>query len=522
MNVYLDSSHSVIKYLKDMELNIRNLLIMTGDFNIRNSLWDPSYNFHSSISNDLFVIADSSNLFLSFPIDQIPTRYADNANNLNSVLDLMFLWCDSKEINSHIIHPDWQLTSDHVPLTISIPIVKEYITTHKRTLIKNSVEEVEFINEVIALFSKVNALSISNISDLDEIVSNWADIVDRSWSKHSKLINITKCSKSWWNDKYSQDLANYRFTKSIKSWKMFWKTVKYSKREFFNLKIQEIANKRRGPWELMNWINKKKLPAIEIIKHNSSSCLELNDLWQALHLSFNSAQLWSVDESILNKCELFLPMTWLKFSEEEFTRAITNCKDSSVPGLDKMFWGHLKRIIKDKSCLKNVICIANACFDIGHWPNHFKKSTTIVIPKPNKSFYDFLKSFRSIILLNTLGKIIEKVIGERLQFQVILNNFIHQSQLGRLKFKSTTDTGIALTHFICTRWIKNLSTSSLVFDIAQFFPSLNHCLLSLILDKAGFSSQVVNFFSKYLINRKTSYYWNNFSSHSFDVNVGVG
>jgi len=42
------------------------------------------------------------------------------------------------------------------------------------------VEEVEFINEVIALFSKVNALSISNISDLDEIVSNWADIVDRS------------------------------------------------------------------------------------------------------------------------------------------------------------------------------------------------------------------------------------------------------------------------------------------------------------------------------------------------------
>ena len=29
MNVYSDSSHSVIKYLKDTELNIRNLLIMT-------------------------------------------------------------------------------------------------------------------------------------------------------------------------------------------------------------------------------------------------------------------------------------------------------------------------------------------------------------------------------------------------------------------------------------------------------------------------------------------------------------
>jgi len=71
---------------------------------------------------------------------------------------------------------------------------------------------------------------------------------------------------------------------------------------------------------------------------------------------------------------------------------------------------------------------------------------TIVIPKPNKSSYDSLKSFRPIVLLNTLGKLIEKVIGERLQFQAISNNFIYQSQLGGLKFKFTTDTGIALTY----------------------------------------------------------------------------
>ena len=306
------------------------------------------------------------------------------------------------------------------------------------------------------------------------------------------------------NDKCSQDLANYRVIKNIESWKTFRKTVKLSKREFFDLKIQEIANERRGPWELMNWVNKKKLPAIETIKHNGSSCLELNDLWQALHSSFNSAQFRSIDESILNECDSFSPMTWLKFSEEEFSRAIINCKDSSAPGPDKMSWGHLKHIIKDKSCLKNFVCIANTCFDLGHWPNHFKESKTTVIPKPNKSSYDSLKSFRPIVLLNTLGKLIEKVIGERLQFQVILNNFIHQSQLGGLKFKSTTDAGIALTYFIRTGWVKNLSTSTLAFDIAQFFLSLNHRLLSLILNKAGFSPQVARFFSNYLVNRKTS------------------
>ena len=65
-----------------------------------------------------------------------------------------------------------------------------------------------------------------------------------------------------------------------------------------------------------------------------------------------------------------------------------------------------------------------------------------------------------------MGKLIKKIIGERLQFHTVSNNFIHPSQLGGLKFKSTTDTGIALIHTIQTGWVKNLTTSTLTFDIA--------------------------------------------------------
>jgi len=91
MNIYSDSSHTAIKYLKDMELDLRNLLIMTGDFNIHDSLWDPFFNYYSSISNDFFAIADSFDFSLSFFPDPVPTRYLDNPNDLNSVIDLMFL-----------------------------------------------------------------------------------------------------------------------------------------------------------------------------------------------------------------------------------------------------------------------------------------------------------------------------------------------------------------------------------------------------------------------------------------------
>ena len=130
---------------------------------------------------------------------------------------------------------------------------------------------------------------------------------------------------------------------------------------------------------------------------------------------------------------------------------------------------------------------------------------TVVIFKPNKMLYDSSKSFRLIILLNTLEKLIEKVIGKRLQFLMASNDFLYPSQLEGLKFKSTTDIGIILTHIIHSGWIKNLSTSTLTFDIAQFFPSLNYCLLTLILKKTEFNNHVVSFFSNYLVGRKTNY-----------------
>jgi len=164
MNVYSDSSHSVIKYLKDTEINIYNLLVMTRDFNIHNSLWDPSFNYHSSISDNLIIIADSFNLNLLVPINQVPTRYSDNDNDSNLVIDLMFLHCDSSKLNNHSIHPNWCFTSDHAPLTITIPINEENIDFCKRTISKNSDEEDLFIKEVITSFSKLDTSNILDIS----------------------------------------------------------------------------------------------------------------------------------------------------------------------------------------------------------------------------------------------------------------------------------------------------------------------------------------------------------------------
>jgi len=67
---------------------------------------------------------------------------------------------------------------------------------------------------------------------------------------------------------------------------------------------------------------------------------------------------------------------------------------------------------------------------------HFKNSTNIIILKPNKTLYDTPKLFHPIILLNILGKLIEKLISERLQFQAISLGFLYPNQVGGLEQKS--------------------------------------------------------------------------------------
>ena len=287
MNVYSNSFYSVIKYLKDIEINICNLLIMTGNFNIHDSLWNSSFPYHLSISNNLIIIADSFNLNLLIPSNYVPTKYSNNNNDSNSVINLMFLWCSFSKLDNHTILPNWQLTSDYVLLTITIPITEANINYQKWTIIKNSEEEKLFIKKVITSFAKLNTSNVSEILQLENIINDFANIVNSVWIKHSKVVNITKHSKSWWNFDCDKALIKYRFSKNIDNWKVFQKMVKNMKRTFFDLKIQECTNKKHGPWDLMSWINKQNLLAIEMIKHNGQLCLDLEDLWQALHLSFN-------------------------------------------------------------------------------------------------------------------------------------------------------------------------------------------------------------------------------------------
>ena len=236
-------SHSALKYLKDTEVNINQVLLMTGDFNVRDNLWDPLFPHHSSISDDLMMIADSFDLALSSPINLGPTKFSDMVEESNSVINLMFLRCGSSELDRHSIHPDSRLSSDHAPLMVDIPICEEIRQPTKLVITSGSDQEKKFFKDVFANFTLLNTSNIDNVERLNTIVNQLGSIINQAWTKHAKRSKVLKHSKQWWTNSCSSALNNYRMSRCRESWKTFKSTTREAKRLFFDSKIKEIVNK---------------------------------------------------------------------------------------------------------------------------------------------------------------------------------------------------------------------------------------------------------------------------------------
>ena len=137
-----------------------------------------------------------------------------------------------------------------------------------------------------------------------------------------------------------------------------------TKKKFFDDKIHKIAFSNKRPWNLINWVRKKPLPAIETILYENQLCNTLPDLWHALHNSYNSAENKPVNICFLNEISQANTIDWPTFSKQEFRDTIAKCSSSSSPGLDYISWRHLKTIFFNNCCVEKLIDIADACINL--------------------------------------------------------------------------------------------------------------------------------------------------------------
>lgn len=145
------------------------------DFNIRNSDWDSFYPFHLTHSNSLIEVADSFDLKLLSSTHQISTYYFDNLNNVNSIIDLIFLRLNSIEIDNYSILPKSQHPSDYAPLTVDIFIMEEFIQEKQHTIIRNSKEK-KFVSKLMNTIENIDTSSIPDKKTFEAAVQEYTRI----------------------------------------------------------------------------------------------------------------------------------------------------------------------------------------------------------------------------------------------------------------------------------------------------------------------------------------------------------
>jgi hypothetical protein len=405
-------------------------------------------------ADHLMAVCDALGLTLSSPVEEGPTHFPYNEDLTPTVIDLMFVPAEVSLTTEHEIHPDLRGTSDYAPLTVTLPGPDSEVLVTRWSIQSGSDEEQAYLGEVLESLELLLGWEGQTAEEVDGVVEAISTAFSKAWDSQAKETRRGKHSNGWWTQECSDSIAVYRALCDADNWADYRRVMRAAKHDFFKDCINHVASINQCAWDLMAWTRKRNLPTYEAISYRGVPCNSLESLWDALDGSYNAAVACPVDLSFLHP---ILPMPlreWVPFSSLELSEALAACACNSSPGPDHIMWSYLKYWCGSKRVASLFTRIANTCIWAGHWPTHFKESLLVIIPKPGKASYSTPKSFRPIVLLNTLGKLVEKMLARRLQFDRVAHNAFEPNQFGGIAQRSTEDAGIYLTHLVRAGWAK--------------------------------------------------------------------
>ena len=149
----------------------------------------PHYLMYADTLRD---ITDSFNLELSISIIQVSIRYANNSQESNSGIDLIFLCANGKEFNKHMISPNLHGLSNHTLLFVNIIIEEEFIEDKRQTIIKNSIDKENFVNELKNRVEYIDLVNIPDCKILEKITQEFISIMEELWIRYLKHVSYAK------------------------------------------------------------------------------------------------------------------------------------------------------------------------------------------------------------------------------------------------------------------------------------------------------------------------------------------
>jgi len=211
---------------------------------------------------------------------------------------------------------------------------------------------------------------------------------------------------------------------------------------------------------------------------------------------------------------------WKLITEKEVKYHIRQLRNSST-GPDNIHNRCLKNYTE--LLVQHLTKLFNIILKQGYIPKMWKKANIILLLKPKKD-KQHPSSYRPISLLSCLGKLMEKIMKQRLLLELERRNILPQHQAGFRPGKSTIYNIVRLERFAqgqLRRVPRRRHSAVILFDIKAAFDSVWHDGLIYKLNDLRLPQYIINYIISFLQNRNAAIEIENILSRSFNLMSGT-
>lgn len=506
--IFIDKFNDLLEFLYEPNLK----LIICGDFNIDPIRDEKEYKL-------------TSNLLKSYDI----FNTVQEKTRLNNTLDYVFTNC----ARSYTITVDVHFSDHKGLLYTGFKEDSKASYTYKRDINKCNLEN--FISQL----TEEDWSDVYKHNDLNDAFDSFYRIFEYYLNVNFPMKKFyTKQSKMWVDGRVkssSKELKNLsalsRIFPELNNYYRECKNqhnllVQYTKRNFYQNKINCANNKIKVAWNIINELTNKTRSKSScdkirnkgiLIENPSEIATEFNKFFvnTPTHIQSQIPKRKYKNSANINPKTIFL----FPFINEELFSLINNrLKPKNSSGYDDISASVMKKGLKQ--IVEPLTYLVNLSFSNGSFPSKLKVNK--IIPIHKKGDTEDMGNYRPIALTPVFSKIFEYCFLERLLKFLDKHSILNDNQFGFRRKRSTNDAVYAFLKSI-VEFIESGDCPTGIFcDLSKAFDCVSHDLILIKLERIGIRGKALKWVRDYLKNRSQFVSINPFDGNSPLINNEIG
>jgi len=526
MNQFMELFSNQIAHLSSLNATVH----IMGDFNLDLLKYNES-NFIQNYA-DMFFSSGFLQLIMK------PTRCTSNTATL---IDHIITNCNNKKLVSGILTLK---ISDHFPIFFSSGKPKPIVPPKFITVRDFSVKNVDNFKNDLSSISWNDVYSCENVHEAFESFSSTFNTIYnlRFPSRQIKFNKNFHKIERWMTQglltsrrnkmRLSKISIKYPTAVNIQNFKIYrnmYNTVlRACKKAFFETQLCEHQSNMKKTWELINLATKKckknkdEISCINIDGRTVTDPALIAEKFNKFFVNIATEiekTIPPTDEPL--RQPLPEPTTFLNMSNPIISQDIIDVIKQLKPkhSLDP---SNLSMVLIKK--VSNLICmplkhIVNLSLSTGEVPLLMK--TAKVVPIFKSGDPTDVNNYRPISLLSSFGKILEKIVANKLVLFLETNKLISSQQFGFRTGHSTVHPMMLLLNHLTSALNAKKHSIVIFCDLKKAFDTCDHQILLKKLHNIGVRGTELRWFENYLSNRNQFVFVNNVSSSMLKILKGV-